>query len=63
MSAEEARRYEQEQNEARLLREANTVSSNALTNVKDEAEGRKYTESMKTSWRCPRGPRCGTSGR
>lgn len=54
MSAEEARRYEQEQNEARLLKEANTVSSNALTNVKDEAAGLKYTESMKTSWTCPR---------
>lgn len=48
MSSEEALRYEQTANEARLLKEANTVSSNALTNAKDEAVGLKYTESMKT---------------
>ena len=40
--------------EERLLKEANTVSSNALTNARDEASGLTYTESMKTSWTAPK---------
>ena len=41
-------------NEERLLKEANTVSTNALTSAKDEASGTVYSESMKSSWTAPR---------
>lgn len=40
--------------ELRLLKEANTVSSNALSNARDEAAGTRYTTSLKTTWTAPK---------
>jgi ATP-dependent RNA helicase DDX41 len=49
------KRKEQEAYEAALLKEANQVQTNALTSVSDIATGeRSHTESVRTSWTCPR---------
>ncbi len=45
---------DQKEREARLLKEANTVSNAALVNAKEAAGGVVYTESMKTTWVPPR---------
>ncbi|GMH54474.1 hypothetical protein TrVE_jg11996 [Triparma verrucosa] len=54
MSEAEQAKTEQETAELRLLKEANTVSSNALSNARDEAAGTRYTTSLKTTWTAPK---------
>jgi ATP-dependent RNA helicase DDX41 len=53
MDEEELGKAEQMTAEERLLKEANTVSSNALTSKKDSAAGTTYEKSLETSWTCP----------
>ena len=52
----EAERAEQQRQdeEARILREASKVQTNALVSAKETAQGTSYSEPMPTSWKPPR---------
>ncbi|CAM9864952.1 unnamed protein product [Chrysoparadoxa australica] len=48
------RLMKQQEEEARMLQEANQVQTNALMSAAEVAQGFKYTEVMTTSWKPPR---------
>ncbi len=54
MTAVERQKLAQKEEENRILREASKVQTNALQAASELAHGVIYTESMPTSWTCPR---------
>ena len=54
MDKKSLKQQAQQTSEATLLKEANQVQTNALQTNEEIAEGRKYVESMKTSWTAPK---------
>jgi ATP-dependent RNA helicase DDX41 len=54
MDKKSLKQLAQQSSEAILLKEANQVQTNALQSNEEIADGRKYTESLKTSWTAPR---------
>ena len=54
MDKRSLKQQQQQNEEAVLLKEANQIQTNALQSNEEIAEGRKYVESLKTSWTAPR---------
>lgn len=54
MSEDQVRHEAQQRSELALLKEANQVQTNALQSNEEIAGGKRYTESLQTSWRAPR---------
>mmetsp|Transcript_24080 Transcript_24080/g.23148 ORF Transcript_24080/g.23148 Transcript_24080/m.23148 type:complete len:640 (-) Transcript_24080:281-2200(-) len=48
------KQQEQKRHELMLLKEANQVQNNALQSNEEIAEGRRYLESLKTTWKAPK---------
>ena len=53
MDKRSLKQQQQQSSEALLLKEANQVQTNALQSNVEIAEGRKYVESLKSSWTAP----------
>lgn len=54
MDAATIKQMKATEEEHRMLREANQVQTNALMSAAEVAQGTRYTESLKTSWRPPK---------
>ena len=54
MDANTIRQMRAQEEEHRMLREANQVQTNALMSATEVAQGTRYTEALTTSWRAPK---------
>jgi len=54
LTIEERAKLSRQEEENRILREASKIQTNALQAASERAHGIIYTESLPTSWRCPR---------